>query len=297
MARPFIAAYHDGATSPDSYVTSDELVYWYRRTLRTIDCDDTDTCMTEATNTSGNYFLGKPNGWEDLEDAVFVVAMLTESGTVTITSGTNAAESFTVNAGISALQVPLAVGSQTFSLVRDGTTVLSGTSLMEVSDVCPCGIYNFNAYVGSLPDGFSDPLGADGLSSLTVGLHVTTCVATPSLGVASASATATATTTTTSDTTITATSTTTSATATSCNAGTVASGLSGNYTGLCTFACSMGYCPTDVCVCTSYGTPTTPSYGSEAGCPIAGEDSSYDGLCSFCCANGYCPSTACTTDC
>jgi hypothetical protein len=82
-----------------------------------------------------------------------------------------------------------------------------------------------------------------------------------------------------------------------CNGGTVAPGLSGNYLGLCSFACNHGYCPTGVCICTSEGTPVTPQFPAPSGCPIAGENDSYEGLCSFCCANGYCPPTACTPSC
>ena len=81
----------------------------------------------------------------------------------------------------------------------------------------------------------------------------------------------------------------------SCNGGTVAPNLSDNYSGLCSFACNHGYCPSAQCICTSYGTPAPTNWDYPAGYPIAGEDDSYGGLCSFCCANGYCPSTACTT--
>jgi hypothetical protein len=82
-----------------------------------------------------------------------------------------------------------------------------------------------------------------------------------------------------------------------CNGGTVLPGLSGNYIGLCSFACNHGYCPPAQCSCTSYGIPAATNWGYPAGCPLAGEDSSYSGLCSFCCANGYCPSTACSPNC
>jgi hypothetical protein len=43
MAAPFISAYKAGATSVNSYVTKDELIYWYRPTPRDIDCDATET--------------------------------------------------------------------------------------------------------------------------------------------------------------------------------------------------------------------------------------------------------------
>jgi hypothetical protein len=180
MAKPFIAAYHDGATSPNSYITSDQLVYWYRPNLRTLNCDATDTTMVPANNGSGNYFEGRPNGWEDMQDSVFVVALLTSPGTVTVMSGNNVKQ-FSAPAGASSFQVDMQVGKQQFFLQRNNQIVLQAVSLHDVTDVCICGIYNFNAYVGTVPDGPSDPLLHDGLASLTAGLHVSTCSATPSL--------------------------------------------------------------------------------------------------------------------
>lgn len=181
MAKPFISAYKAGASSAASYVSSDQLIYWYRPTLRSINCDATDTTMVQADNSSGNYFMGRPDGYETLADAVFVVSMLKTAGTVTVASGNNV-QSFNAPAGISAYQVDMQVGKQQFFLARNGQTVLSSVSLKNITDVCPCGIYNFNVYVGTVPDEPSDPLGPDALASLTAGLHVTTCSATPSLG-------------------------------------------------------------------------------------------------------------------
>lgn len=180
IAKPFISAFKDGESSADSYVASDELVYWYRPTLKSIDCDATDTTMVTADNSSGNYFEGRPNGYEDMADSVFVVAMLTEPGTITIQSGSNIQE-YNAPQGISAYQVDMQIGTQEFFLSRNGQTTLSAQSLKDISAICPCGIYNFNAYVGTLPESAPDQLQPDGLNSLTAGLHVTTCVATPSL--------------------------------------------------------------------------------------------------------------------
>lgn len=307
MAKPFIAAYHAGATSVNNYITSDQLIYWYRPTLKSLDCDATDTTMVPANNASGNYFEGRPDGWEDMQDSVFVVAMLTSPGVVTVTSGGNT-QSFNAPAGASAFQVAMQVGQQQFSLTRGGTTVLSGVSLKNISPICICGIYNFNAYVGTLPAGFSDPLGHDGLVSLTAGLHVSTCSATPSLGTAPSSPSTTVVppppTSTTSQTSTTSkpgsttlpTSTSTSSSASSSPTGTCTSGTGpGNYVGLCSFSCNYGYCPSP-CTCTSTGSPISPPPSNGGtGYPLPGEDSNYAGLCAFTCSHGYCPSTACTS--
>ncbi|CAN8102557.1 unnamed protein product [Discula destructiva] len=180
MAKPYIAAFKAGATSVDKYVTEDQLIYWYRPTTSDVDCDDTDNTMAAATNDSGNYFQGRPNGYTEMQDAVFMVALLTADGTVTINSG-GTSQTFDGVAGANAFQAPMGVGQQSFSLVRDAKTVLSGTSLKDIQDQCICGIYNFNTYVGTIPAGAADPLDADGLVSFTAGLTATTCSATASL--------------------------------------------------------------------------------------------------------------------
>ncbi|KAK9446225.1 alpha-1,3-glucanase [Metarhizium brunneum] len=168
LSKPFIAAYKAGATSINNYIKEDKIIYWYRRTLRTLDCDSTDTTAGRpANNNSGNYFMGRPDGWQTMDDVVYVVSFLTQPGTITVQSG---GQSKTENApsGAHIFTVPAGVGQQKFSLTRSGNTVLSGTSLMDIANVCPCGIYNFNAYVGTLPSGFNDPLQPHGLASLTL---------------------------------------------------------------------------------------------------------------------------------
>jgi len=134
--------------------------------------------MVQADNSSGNYFMGRPNGWETMQDSVFVVAMLIQPGTVTAASGSNT-RSFNAPAGISSCTLDMGLGKQQFWLTRNGQTVLSAVSLKDISNVCPCGLYNFNAYVGTVPDAPPDPLQHDGRASLTAGLHVSTCSGDP----------------------------------------------------------------------------------------------------------------------
>lgn len=125
--------------------------------------------------------MGRPDGWDTMDDVVYVVTMLTQAGQLTVTSGGQTVVK-EVPAGANLIEVPAAVGQQKFSLSRNGQVVLEDTSKMDISNVCPCGLYNFNAYVGTVPAGFDDPLGPDGLNSLTNGLIVTTCSPQPSLG-------------------------------------------------------------------------------------------------------------------
>jgi len=179
MAKPFIAAFKAGDDSPNAHITSDQLIYWYRITPKALDCDSTDTTMGPANNASGNYFNGRPNGYDIMSDSVFVVPLLTSAGTVTVNSG-GTLYTFDAPAGASSLEVPFNVGAQAFALSRNGQEVISATSLKEIRNTCPCGIYNFNAYVGTVPAGDSDPLGPDGLNQLPNGLKVS-CAPTPSL--------------------------------------------------------------------------------------------------------------------
>lgn len=185
MAKPYIAAFHAGSKRVDDYIESDQLVFWYRPTLKSASCESTDNCEQPwpGPTPNPNYFIGKPNGFDTMEDSVFVVALLTSPGTVTVTSGGNSPQTFSAPAGASSWQAGMGTGKQSFSLTRNRQTVLSGDSLKEIMSDCVCGIYNFNAYVGTLPAGVPDPLSADGLLSFTKSLSAT-CQPTPSLGTA-----------------------------------------------------------------------------------------------------------------
>ncbi|KAK3503464.1 glycosyl hydrolase family 71-domain-containing protein [Neurospora crassa] len=264
LAKPFIAAYKAGASKPDAYISQDQIIYWYRPTLKSLNCDATDTTMQDANNSSGNYFKGRPNGYETMEDAVFVVSLLKTAGQIKVTSGGNSAVTYRAPAGAYAQKVPMGVGKQRFELIRNGQSVLSGTSPRDVSNTCPCGIYNFNAFVGQLPFKPFGSLDSQGLASLTVGLHVSTCQPTPTL-IGSAPPP--------NDPrptdppamweppsiprTISTQPITTApppSTPTSCNRDTVTD-ESPNLTGLCNFLCFKGWCPPGPCKCHSFGTP------------------------------------------
>ncbi|OJJ35577.1 hypothetical protein ASPWEDRAFT_109940 [Aspergillus wentii DTO 134E9] len=172
MSKPFIAAYKAGDKSVDKHITEEKLVYWYRPTPKDVDCDSTDTTMQGSpSNASGNFFAGRPDGYETMKDEVFVVSLLNSSATVQVSSG-DKTRKFHAPAGAKAFSLPMGVGKQKFSLIRNGKPVISDTSLKDVVDTCPCGIYNFNAYVGTVPaEKTIDRLQPDGLSMLTKGLH------------------------------------------------------------------------------------------------------------------------------
>ena len=145
LSKPFIAAFKAGATSVNKYIDEDLLIYWYRPTLRDTNCDSTDTCMVPANNDSGNYFLGRPNGWETMQDSVFVVSLLTAPALIQIDSG-GTLFSYNAPAGALAQAIPMHIGTQSFSMIRHGKAILSGSSLKPIISECVCGLYNFNAF-------------------------------------------------------------------------------------------------------------------------------------------------------
>ncbi|KAI6775950.1 hypothetical protein HG530_002708 [Fusarium avenaceum] len=286
LSKPFIAAYKNKDTNVAKYIQKDQLVYWYRRNLKGLNCDATDTTSGRAPpNPSENYFQGRPDGWQSMEDAVYVVSLLKSAGTVVIKSGGNTVTK-EVPAGATMIKVDAALGKQIFTLKRGSTEVLSDTSLMDITNVCPCGLYNFNAYVGTVAAGFSDPMDSAGLASLTVGLRVSTCQPKPSLGTNPASPTQAS-----DPPTVTNPG---SGNGNACIEGTFADGQSENYKGLCSYTCGYNYCPPGPCKCTKYGSAVSPpATNGRAGCPATGLDDSYKGLCDYTCNHGYCPPGAC----
>ncbi|KAJ4856940.1 glycosyl hydrolase family 71 domain-containing protein [Trichoderma breve] len=169
MAEPFIAAYKQGSNDPAPHITEDKIVYWFRPTLSSINCDATDTTMGDADNSTGNYFKGRPDGYQTLQDKVFIVTLLKEAGTLEVTVGGNT-QTFQAAAGANKFSVDMAPGPISFKV-----NGLSGDAGMQILDHCPCGIYNFNAFVGTIPAGVPDQLQPAGYSNIMNGLKVSTC--------------------------------------------------------------------------------------------------------------------------
>ncbi|KAF3906783.1 hypothetical protein AA313_de0207282 [Arthrobotrys entomopaga] len=301
MAKPFIAAYKAGATSVDSFIQDEQVVYWYRPTPRGLDCDATDTCMVQADNSSGNYFMGRPNGWETMEDSVFVVAMLKSPGTVIVNSGGNQ-QVFNAPAGASAYSVPMGVGTQSFLLARNNQIVFAGTSSKDIVNTCVCGIYNFNPYVGAIPSLPYDSLKPPSLQNFANGLKVATCQAQPSLAsttrppptlpatISTSSTSSRITTTSTSQATTTTMSTTTAPGGGVCSVTTTTV----TFTAMQTSTLTITVAGTGS-ITTTIKTMTTTSSSQATSSCIAGTGSNnYIGLCNFCCSYGYCPAGPCT---
>ncbi|KAE8151543.1 glycosyl hydrolase family 71-domain-containing protein [Aspergillus avenaceus] len=174
MAKPFIAAYKAGACYPDDFIQEERLVYWYRPMPKWVDCDATDTTMQGNDNiTSGDFFRGRPHGSETMEDSVFIVTLLKEPADVEVSSGSNT-RVFQAPAGAHEWSIPMGVGAQSFQVRREGYLVeaLSGVSQRDIAAEGPYGIYNFNAYVGTLPaEPEIDRLQPDGMAMLSHGLR------------------------------------------------------------------------------------------------------------------------------
>ncbi|KAH8421671.1 Glycoside hydrolase [Colletotrichum scovillei] len=69
-----------------------------------------------------------------------------------------------------------------------------------------------------------------------------------------------------------------------------------NFSGLCSYACSLGYCPLGACLCTAMGKQRVkPKSSGITGYPAAGLNENFSGLCNFDCNLGYCPEGVCDT--
>lgn len=67
------------------------------------------------------------------------------------------------------------------------------------------------------------------------------------------------------------------------------------FTGVCDFACSNGYCPSSACICLKRGVAQPPTELGVDGYPLPGKSGSFRGLCSFDCNHGYCPNAVCSS--
>ncbi|KAH8926931.1 carbohydrate-binding module family 20 protein [Atractiella rhizophila] len=175
MSKPYIQAYKAGASSVASYIQDEKVVYWYRPNPRDLNCDATDTTMGSANNDSGNYFNGRPNGWQSLQDQVFVVSLLKSPGTVLVQSGSTAYRRVVLPPSSFLLALHAVIQPQRASGQHIGFLLRSENRRYSDS-----GIYNFNAYVGTVPAEQIDSLVAPAYGMFNQGLRVA-CDARPSL--------------------------------------------------------------------------------------------------------------------
>lgn len=132
IQNAFVKAYKAGSSSP--VISKDNIVYWYR---------------TQSVNAQCNDATGRPEGYQYVSDTLFVVTLLTSPAQLVVTSG-GQSSTFNVATGAVMSKVAIRAGQQSFSLKRNGLTVLSRTSTRLFTTNCPSNVYNFNVYVGTI---------------------------------------------------------------------------------------------------------------------------------------------------
>ncbi|KDQ33034.1 glycoside hydrolase family 71 protein [Pleurotus ostreatus PC15] len=107
MSQYYITAFQTGSYPA---ITKDVIYFWAR------------THPVAATASSDS--LGKPSGWNWVQDTLWAVVFATSPGSVTLTSGTNT-QTFSVNAGVNKLKLPLSPGKITVSMTKNGQVIIN----------------------------------------------------------------------------------------------------------------------------------------------------------------------------
>jgi glucan endo-1,3-alpha-glucosidase len=108
LSKRYIAWYKTGMPPA---INNDVLFYFYRtHSMNLMAADTNDIPVT--------WRIG------DLADVIYITVILTATAQLNIVSGTNSA-TYSLPAGLQQLRTPFAAGSQTFTLTRSGTQVLS----------------------------------------------------------------------------------------------------------------------------------------------------------------------------
>ncbi|WP_271597473.1 endo-1,3-alpha-glucanase family glycosylhydrolase [Bradyrhizobium sp. CCBAU 45384] len=130
-------------TGIEPTITQDELFYFYRIHPRT-----SDGVINLRTGD-----LGKPDGWQALNDRIFFTAFL-KTPTRIVVSTRDHKENFEMHPGISDFSVPMNLGSIQVQMIQDGTIVASKSLEFEVSELASAG--NFNYFSGTLTSTYAD---------------------------------------------------------------------------------------------------------------------------------------------
>jgi glucan endo-1,3-alpha-glucosidase len=121
----YYAQWYKSGTQPT--ITQDEMVYFYRTSPQAaVASDDPLGPITQ--------FYG------DVLDDVYVTTLLTAPATLTVNSGGNV-QTFSLNAGINQIQTPFNLGTQSFTLTRNGSTVISLRGNQDI--IADPSFYNF----------------------------------------------------------------------------------------------------------------------------------------------------------
>ncbi|KIJ64933.1 glycoside hydrolase family 71 protein [Hydnomerulius pinastri MD-312] len=134
VAQYYISWYKNGVAPT---ITKDEVVFWYRAWPKAI------TCSTGTL----------PRNAAFPEDAVFALAMLKDTATITLAIGSNEVN-FTGGPGITMGSVPFPPEDSQIPYIeisRDGTKVVDTHGSMYINQE-GCSYYNFNPFVGSVSE-------------------------------------------------------------------------------------------------------------------------------------------------
>jgi glucan endo-1,3-alpha-glucosidase len=110
-------------------VTRDELLYFYRTHAKNL--------IASNDNTVQNFNPGAPN--DTVPDDLFVTTELTAPATLRVTSG-GVVTTYNVAAGVQFTRIPFQAGSQTFEVIRGGSTIISTSGEPILSSIQK---YNF----------------------------------------------------------------------------------------------------------------------------------------------------------
>lgn len=122
FARPYITAFKNGSRRP--VFDRDMLVYCYRPHFKSVSsCDGTDTVGA------------RPNGWEIVNDSVFVASFSASGGSVTVKSGDKGQVTKSIGPGVNMMQFDMGAGEQVFSM-SSGSKQLSGSGSTAITNAC-----------------------------------------------------------------------------------------------------------------------------------------------------------------
>ncbi|CAA7261980.1 unnamed protein product [Cyclocybe aegerita] len=130
-----LSEYYITAFKTGSYpaITKDVIYFWAR--------------PHPARATASGDSIGKPTGWDWTEDSMWAVVFATSSGTVTLSCGSSS-NTFSVNAGVTKLKIPLSQGKMAVQMKRNGQTIINYSPSDYTYALTPV-LYNYNAWVGS----------------------------------------------------------------------------------------------------------------------------------------------------
>ncbi|KAI9831143.1 MAG: hypothetical protein M1819_005231 [Sarea resinae] len=140
----WIDAYKSGNTTQPT-VANDTMSYWYRLT-------PVEACSDSQGTTGGDTaYEASVNPDNVVQDKIFLDALVTAAADVSVQVGSNSPTSLrALHAGVNHFSVPFngQTGNVTFTISRNGATVVSGTGPAISTDCPQGGKTNFNAYVG-----------------------------------------------------------------------------------------------------------------------------------------------------